>query len=321
MKVGVVGVGKLGGTLAFALARESIFGELVLCDAVTDLAKAQADDIRHGLGESLRTQVQAGSLADLGDAAIVIIAAGQGRKPGMTRLDLLHANAGVIASLAREIGRVAPGASLVILTNPVDVLTAVAQRSSGLDRHRVVGSGALLDSMRFRDILAERFRVARSEVNAAVLGEHGDRLVAVFSRAQIRDLPVDLTPDGKVEILNALRAAAERILESKGGTVFGPAGCTVALVKALVSPTPSRLPVSLVLDGEYMVRGIALGVPAILGQGRVLGVEEWPLSPDERALFDLAAKALGPFVAQALGALGSAIDASTMSKPAAFPGS
>ena len=145
MKAGIVGVGKVGGAIAFALAREGPWDELVLVDAVPDLAWAQAEDIRQGLRVSTQPAVRVGTIQDLADCDVVVLAAGQGRKPEMTRLDLLHSNAGLVAELSRNIARVATRASLVVLTNPMDVMTTVAWQSTGWPRTRVLGSGSLLD--------------------------------------------------------------------------------------------------------------------------------------------------------------------------------
>src|SRR3989442_673576 len=149
MKAGIVGVGKVGGAVAFALAREGPWDELVLVDAVPDLAWAQAEDIRHGLRVSTQPAIRVGKIEDLGDCDVVVLSAGQGRKPDMTRLDLLHANAGLVAELSRDIARVARRASLVGLTNPMAVMTTIAWQSTGWPRTRVLGSGALLESQRF----------------------------------------------------------------------------------------------------------------------------------------------------------------------------
>src|SRR2546425_853502 len=170
MKAGIVGVGKVGGAIAFALAREGPWDELVLVDAVPDLAWAQAEASRQGLRVSTQPAVRVGTIQDLADCDVVVLAAGQGRKPEMTRLDLLHSNAGLVAELSRNIARVATRASLVVLTNPMDVMTTIAWQSTGWPRTRVLGSGTLLDSQRFRVILADHLQVLSVKVSATVLG-------------------------------------------------------------------------------------------------------------------------------------------------------
>ncbi len=295
MKAGIVGVGKVGGAIAFALARDGPWDELVLVDAVKDLAWAQAEDIRDGLRLSSQPRVRAGSLEDLSGSDMVVLCAGEGRKPGMTRLDLLHANARLVTQLARDIARSAPTASLVVLTNPMDVMTTIAWRATGWPRTRVLGSGTLLDSLRLQMILADRLGVPSLKVSAAVIGEHGQGVVPVFSRARVSGRSLSLSTKEKAEITQQLRDVSGRIIEAKGGTAFGPAGTTAELVHALVGPRPRVVPCSVVLDGEYGVRGIAIGVPAVLGTRRVLGLEEWPLSEDEQAAFNDAARDLKSF--------------------------
>lgn len=295
MKAGVVGVGKLGGAIAFALAREGPWDELVLVDAVADLAWAQAQDTRHGLRDSAHALVRPGRMEDIRGCDVVILCAGQGRKPGMTRLDLLHTNAGLVTRTSREIAHAAPDATLVVLTNPMDVMTTVAQRSTGWPRERVVGSGTLLDSMRFRAILADRLQIPMGDVSATVLGEHGERAVPIFSRATARGRPVDLTKERRDAIGRELREVSGLIVRVKGHTAFGPAGTTADLVHALVDPTPRVVPCSVVLDGEYGVRGVAMGVPARLAGGRVERVEEWSVSDDERKALRKAGQDLAAY--------------------------
>ena len=307
MRAGVVGVGKLGGAVAFALAQEIPWDELVLVDALEGLAWAQAEDIRHGLPGPTPTVVRAGDLADLAGADVVVLAAGKGRKPGMTRLDLLHANAGLVASLGAAIGQAARRATLVVLTNPLDVMTTLARQASGLPRERVIGSGTLVDSVRLRVLLADRFRASPAEVDASVLGEHGDRAVPIFSRAKVRGEPLELDPGSKREIIEQLRGLSARVIEGKGGTAFGPAGCTAVLVRSLVSPTPGVVPASVVLRGEYGLRDVAVGVPAVLGQGRLIRVEEWALRSDEQAGLQEAGHDLSRYVEDAAIVLGQAV--------------
>jgi malate dehydrogenase len=299
MKLGVVGVGKVGGAIAFMLAREGDWDELVLVDEVKGLAMAQAEDIRHGVRLSTQPAVRAGSIDDLSEADVVVLCAGQGRKPGMTRLDLLNANAGLVAQLSREIAHAASTASLVVLTNPMDVMTTIAWRSTGWPRTRVLGSGTLLDSFRLRMILADRLKVPAVKVSATAIGEHGERIVPVFSRARVGGRRLTLSTQEKDEITQRLREVSGRILEAKGGTEFGPAGTTADLIAALVGPRPRVVPCSVVLEGEYGVRDVAIGVPAVLGTRRVLALEEWPLSDDEKAAFDEAALDLKAFAEDA----------------------
>ncbi len=315
MKAGILGVGKLGGTIAYALARDGTFDRLVLHDVVGDLAWAQAEDLRHGLCG--KVTVRAGGIADMADADLVVLCAGEGRRPGMSRLDLLRTNAPVVADLAREIGRVAPDTALVVLTNPLDVMTTIACRASGLPREKVLGSGALVDSIRLRVLIADRLGIATGDVDAVVLGEHGDRAVPVFSRVKVSGKPLRRNGAREREVLEALQGISARVIAVKGSTTFGPAGCTAALVRALFSDEPSVVPASVVLDGEYGLRGVALGVPALVAKGRVVRVEEWPLSKEERDALREAGHDLEPFVAEATGEMDRGPPLGTGSRPRA----
>lgn len=314
MKVGILGVGKLGGEIAFAMARDGIWDELVLTDVVEGLAWAQAEDIRTGIAERSDTVVRAGTLDDLKGSAAVLLVAGQGRKPGMTRLDLLHANAPLVRDLSRQIVQVAPQATLVILTNPVDVVTTIAWKASGLPREKVLGSGGLLDSVRFRCLLADRFSVHPSEVEAVVLGEHGERAVPLFSRVRVRGKSVILDETQQAQILEELKGLSAKVIAGKGGTAFGPAGATASLLHALVSRAASTVPASVVLQGEYGIKDVSLSVPAIVGQGRVLGIEEWSLTPEETSAFQNAARDLAEFAEDAAVVLGLTVRHTTLDK-------
>lgn len=314
LKVGVVGVGKLGGEIAFAVARDGTWDEIVLYDVVEGLAWAQAEDIRSGIAERSDSIVRAGKLEDLANANVVLIVAGQGRKPGMTRLDLLHANAPLVRDLSRQIVAIAPHTTLVVLTNPVDVLTTIAWEASGLPRDRVLGSGALLDSVRFRCILADRFGVPPTRVEAVVLGEHGERAVPLFSRVRVRGQPVQLSAEDKVAILDDLREVSTKIIAGKGGTAYGPAGATASLLHALVSPEASPVPASVVFQGEYGIRDVAMGAPAVIGKGHLQRIEEWPLPPEEQKGLEAAAHDLGEHAQDASVLLGLAVPHTTLDK-------
>ena len=316
MKVGVVGVGKLGGEIAFALARDGIWDELVLVDVVPELAWAQAEDIRTGIAERSDTVVRAGAMADLKDARVVLLVAGQGRKPGMTRLDLLHANAPLVKDLSREIVAAAPDTTLVVLTNPVDVLTTIAWEASGLPRERVLGSGGLLDSVRFRCLLADRFGVRPSAVEALVLGEHGERAVPLFSQIKVRGRAVTLAPEERAKILEQLKGVSAKVIAGKGGTAFGPAGATQSLLHALMSRTLSTVPASVVLQGEYGIRNIALSVPVVVSNGSFSRIEEWDLAPEEATALQAAAHDLGEFAEDAAVVLGLTVRHTTLDKVA-----
>ncbi len=320
MKVGVVGVGKLGGEIAFALARDGTWDELVLYDVVEGLAWAQAEDIRSGIAERSDSIVRAGTLEDLKGSDVVLLVAGQGRKPGMTRLDLLHANAPLIRDLSRQVAAAAPYTTLIVLTNPVDVLTTIAWEASGLPRDHVLGSGALLDSVRLRCILADRFKVNPTRVEAVVLGEHGERAVPLWSRVKVRGHPVELSPEDKAAILDELREVSMKIISGKGGTAFGPAGATASFLHALVSPQPSPVPASVVFQGEYGIRDVAMGAPAVVGKGHLQRVEEWPLPPEELAALQAAAGDLAEHAQDANVLLGLAVHHTTLDKFAPPPG-
>ncbi|APR86595.1 L-lactate dehydrogenase [Minicystis rosea] len=299
MKIGVVGAGMVGSTAAYAMTLQGTCSELVLVDLDHKLAVAQASDILHATPFARAVRVAAGDYADLAGAALVIIAAGVSQRPGETRLSLLARNAGVFQSVIPSIERYAPDAILLVATNPVDVMTHVAIRLAGAAPGRVIGSGTILDTARFRALLGEHLGVSAASIHAYVLGEHGDSEVLVWSDARVGGLPLEafaaqigrpVTAPDKARIDEGVRRAAYAIIEGKGATYHGIGAGLARLAQAILRDERALFTVSALCPDAAGVPEVTLSLPRIVGRAGVLTTLTPALAPDERkALAESAA--------------------------------
>ena len=277
-KVALIGCGFVGSASAFALMQSGLFSEMVLIDANTAKAEGEALDIAHGLSYAKPMQIDSGTYEDIADAAIIVISAGANQKPGETRLDLVKKNIAIFRSIMGELNRVKVEGILLIVANPVDILTAAAVKLSGLPENRVFGSGTVLDTARFKYLLGEHLGVDSRNVHAFILGEHGDSEIAVWSSANISGIPVHDFCELKghydhetamKEIADNVKNAAYEIIEKKQATYYGIAMSVRRICEAVIRDEKSILPISRMLHGEYGIDGVALSLPAIVGAGGV----------------------------------------------------
>lgn len=301
MKVGVVGAGAVGATAAFAMVMSGSASEVVLVDANEKLAAAQAQDIAHAVPFARAVQVRHGPYGELAGAGVVVLAAGVGQKPGETRLHLLERNAAVFGAVIPAALAAAPDAILLVATNPVDVMTQVATRISGLPRSRVIGSGTILDTARFRALLAAQLRVTPKSVHAHVVGEHGDSEVLLWSGATVAGVPVDrcadqlgrpLAAEDRAAIDEGVRRAAYRIIEGKGHTAFGIGGGLSRIVSAIAGNEQAVLTCSVLNDDVLGVPEVALSLPRVVGRSGVLGTIMPNFSEDEATALKRSAEIL-----------------------------
>ncbi len=280
MKIGVVGAGMVGSSAAYAMALQGTVREIVLVDQNAAFAQAQAEDISHAVPFVSTTVVRSGDYEDLVGAGVVIIAAGVNQQPGESRLNLLERNAQVFRTVISHIMRVVPDAILVIASNPVDVMTDVATRLSGLPPCRVIGSGTILDTARFRSLLANYLETSPQAVHAYVLGEHGDSEVLAWSNARIGSVPLlsfaqqrgkPINDAVLAKIDDGVRNAAARIIRGKGSTYFGIGAGLARIVKAISADQRDILSVSSVTEEIAGVRSVAASVPRVIGaQGIIM---------------------------------------------------
>lgn len=300
-KVALIGCGFVGSASAFALMQSGLFSEMVLIDANKDKAEGEALDIAHGLSYAKPMQIYAGGYEDITDASIIVISAGANQKPGETRLDLVKKNIAIFKSIMAEINRVKAEGILLIVANPVDILTAAAQKLSGLPENRVFGSGTVLDTARFKYLLGEHLGVDSRNVHAFILGEHGDSEIAVWSSANISGIPVNEFCELKghhdhekamKEIADNVKNAAYEIIQKKQATYYGIAMSVRRICEAVIRDEKSILPVSRMLHGEYGLDGVALSLPAIVGAGGVETPVPAELSDEELAALRKSGEAL-----------------------------
>lgn len=274
MKIGIVGTGMVGSASAYALALLGVGSEIVLVDADEALAVAHAEDIAHATPFAETIGVRAGSFADLDGAHIVVISAGVSQKPGETRPQLLSRNAGVFKTVVGEIMAAAPDAILLVATNPVDVMTLAAQRISGLPPARVIGTGTILDTARFRTLLGRQLGIAPKSVHAYVIGEHGDSEVAVWSSAMAGSLPVrrfaeqvgrPIDASMRDQITADVRDAAYRIISGKGATYYGIGAGIARIAHAIAENENTVLTVSIVAPSVEGFDATPLSLPRVVG--------------------------------------------------------
>lgn len=301
MKIGIVGAGMVGSSVGFALAITGYVSEVVIIDRNAALAVAQAEDIAHAVPFMSATRVRAGGYADLDGAGIVILAAGASQKPGETRLELLGRNTDVFRQIVGEVLAVVSNPILLVASNPVDAITFITQRLSGLPPQRVIGSGTILDTARFRSLIARHLGISPQSIHADVIGEHGDSEVLVWesARASSVDLAsfaeqigVPLTEKIRAEIDDNVRNAAYKIIEGKGATYYGIGAGIARIVRAIARDEGAVLTVSLVTDHVAGVEQVALSLPRVIGADGVV-VDMLPdLSAKENAALKHGAELL-----------------------------
>lgn len=308
-KAAVIGCGFVGSSSAFAMMRTGIFSELVLLDVNRGRAEGEAMDIAHGLPFSRPMKIYAGEYADLQDCALIVITAGANQKPGETRLDLVRKNVAILGSIIPQIVAYNREAILLIVSNPVDILTWAAQKLSGLPARQVIGSGTVLDTARLKYLLGEHLRVDSRSVHAVIIGEHGDSELAVWSGANISGVDLDHFcelrgytnhRENMEKIYRDVRDSAYEIIERKGATYYGIAAAVARIAQCIVRDEHSILPVSVNLQGLYGVDDLCMSVPAVVGRDGAEKVLEIQLSPEESEAFHRSAKTLQE-VAEGLG--------------------
>ncbi len=305
MKIGIVGAGFVGATSAYAIVMQGAASEIVIVDRDDSLAAAQADDIMHAAPFSHPVLVRDGGYSDLGGSDIVVVAAGVGQQPGETRLQLLERNAAVFGQIIPTVRSEAPEALLIIATNPVDVMTQVAAGLAGLPPGRVIGTGTILDTARFRSLLGEHLSVSPQSVHAFVLGEHGDSEVLHWSGASAAGAPVaeyaaqvgrPLTEKVMAAIDDSVRNAAYRIIDGKGASYFGIGAGVARLVRAIRSDQRAVLATSIVTDEVVGVSNVALSLPRVIGAGGVVATIAPELDDVERKALRVSANTLSEAV-------------------------
>jgi L-lactate dehydrogenase len=301
-KVAIVGAGNVGSTFAFNLMVSGLAREIVLVDRNEKKAQGECMDLNHGLSLAHPAKIHAGGYEACKDADMVVITAGARQKPGQTRLDLVQQNTEIFKDMIPRITSRARDAILLVVSNPVDILTYVSLKVSGFPQNRVFGSGSVLDTSRFRYLISEHCEVDPRNVHAYIIGEHGDTELPVWSHANIAGMvlaqycPVcgkgcDYKQDlGR--IFEEVKSAAYKIIEYKGATYYAIALALVKIVEAVLRDENSVLPVSSLINGYYGVKDVCLSLPSIINKGGVVRALELVLSKEEEEQFRHSAKTL-----------------------------
>ena len=289
----VGGGGMVGATAAYACALRSVIEEIVLIDRNEDLAWGQAADINDAMGIDRSVVVRTGNYSDINDDDIVVITAGAPQLPGQTRLELVDVNAKIMRDIVKNI--MANGAKpyLVIVSNPVDVLTYVALKESGLPKNRVFGTGTTLDTSRMKSYLANAFNVDSKAVDAYILGEHGDSSFSTIETAQIGEVPIKEYPGFTEEMIDGIeqkvRERAYRVIETKKSTYFAIGFVVSKIVSALRKSTHTVYPVCSLAEGEYGLNNVVLGLPSTISSDGVKILAGYPLTEREKELLNKSA--------------------------------
>src|SRR5947208_16331915 len=305
MKVSIIGGGGLVGSMtAFALQCGGVVSSICLIDANKDMAQGQALDLLHGASLAADQRITAGDMAEVASSQIVVVTAGLRRKPDESRLDLINRNVDLFLGLLDQMIKAGlrEKSYLVVVSNPVDVLTYLAVQRSGLPWQRVIGLGTQLDTARFRGYLARRLQVPATQVNAVILGEHGDSMVPVWSSATVAGLPLEqwpgFSPAVQREVFEETKTAGAQLIKLKGGSGFAVGLSIREVVEALLLDSRKVLPVSTLQQGLYGIRDVCLSVPTVVGCGGARQQIELTLTPKERLGLQQSARVLRDIIDQ-----------------------
>lgn len=300
-KAAIIGCGFVGAATAFALMQSKLFSEMVLLDANFEKADGEAKDISHGIPFAGQMKIYAGDYSDITDAAVVIVTAGANQKPNETRLDLVHKNVAIYKGIIPEIKRANFRGILLIVSNPVDILTYVAVSLSGLPENQVIGSGTVLDTARLKFALSEHLDVDSRSIHSFIIGEHGDSEIAAWSSTNISGVPLNdfcemrghfNHEEAMQQIFENVKNSAYEIIAKKGATYYGIAMSVKRICECIIRNEKSVLPVSSIIHGEYGIEGIDLSLPAIVGAYGMEAHVPISLNDEEKKQLQHSAKTL-----------------------------
>ena len=306
-KAAMIGCGFVGSASAYALMQSGLFSELVMIDADKNRAEGEALDISHGVPFARPMKIYAGDYDDIVDASIIIITAGANQKPDETRLDLVHKNVDIFKQIIPEIKKRNCKGILLIVSNPVDILTYVAIKLSGFEENRVIGSGTVLDTARLKYELGEHLGVDSRTVHAFIIGEHGDSEIAAWSSANVSGIPINTFCEMRghfhhqkamQEIADTVKNSAYEIIAKKRATYYGIGMSVKRICEAIVRDEKSILPVSGIMHGEYGIEDVSLSMPAIVGKHGIEAKVPILLNELERARLEQSADTLKDIISE-----------------------
>ena len=289
MTITIIGSGKVGASAALNCGLREL-DDVLLLDIVQGLPQGEAMDINHQLSErGIDCYVQGSNdYHDMKGSDIVVLVAGIGRKPGMTRMDLLKTNSGIVGEVAQQIREYADECKLIVVTNPLDPMTFVALKQTGFRRNMVMGMGGMLDLSRFKNFISEALEISRGSIHAMVIGEHGENMLPLIRFSSIAGIPLqEFLSDGQTsEILEKTRNVAAQVISAKGATTHAPGNAIATIAEAIIRDKKSVIPVSTFLDGEYGAHNLCIGVPAVIGSNGLDKIIELRLNDYEKKIFN-----------------------------------
>ena len=287
--ISIIGAGRVGSTVAFDILKDHI-GDVLLIDIAEELAKGEALDMMQAApGIEFDGQIRGTKdLSEMRGSELVIVIAGQARKPDQTRIDLMNNNAKIIRSIVKDVAKYAPDCKLMIVTNPVDIMTFIARKESGLPPNHVFGMGNILDTQRFRTYIAQELNVSREDTNALVIGEHGDTMVPLVEYASVSGIPITtlLTKEQIDKIVHETITSGADVIKLKGATTYAPATAIATMADAVIHGRNRVISVSTCPQGEYNCSAVSIGVPVVLGKNGVERIIELKLSEESQQRFD-----------------------------------
>lgn len=309
-KITIIGAGSVGSTIAYTLAHDEIASEIVLIDINKEKVEGEVMDIEQGTCFRSPVSLVAGDYADAKDSDIVIITSGIARKPGQTRIELTQTNVNILKSITPQIVKEAPDAKYIIVSNPVDIMTYVFTKISGLPENQIMGSGTILDTARLRYGLSEHFKVAQGNIHAYVFGEHGDTSFIPWTGAYISGLSTDeyyeemkahgkdVKPLGKEAMLEYVQKSGGKVIAKKGATFYAVSATVCQLVGLILAASDSLATVSSMLHGEYGIEDVCLSTLTLVGPNGIQGKVQMRMNKEEVALLKKSADALKEVIAQ-----------------------
>ena len=292
----IIGAGKVGGDAALFSALKQLDDQILLLDIAEGLPQGEAMDINHMLSEQgIDVEVKgSNNYEDMKGSNIVVVVAGAGRKPGMTRMDLLKINAGVVKDVVGNIKKYADDSLIIPVTNPLDPMAYITFKTSGFERNRVFGMGGMLDLSRFKQFIHEATNSPRKEIDALVIGEHGENMLPLTRLAKIDGRPLSdiLSQEELNSIFTSTKNVAAEVIKLKGATVHAPGNAISAMIDNVVNSKKQVMPVSTYLDGEYGHSDVSIGVPAVLGKNGVEEIIQLELNDSEKDWFEKGVKSV-----------------------------
>ena len=289
MTITIIGSGKVGASAALNCGLREL-DDVLLLDIVQGLPQGEAMDINHQLSErGIDCYVQGSNdYHDMQGSDIVVLVAGVGRKPGMTRMDLLKTNSGIVGGVAQQIRQYADECKLIVVTNPLDPMTFVALKQTGFRKNMVMGMGGMLDLSRFKNFISEALEISRGSIHAMVIGEHGENMLPLIRFSSIAGIPLqEFLSDGQTsEIFEKTRNVAAQVISAKGATTHAPGNAIATIAEAIIRDKKSVIPVSTFLDGEYGAHNLCIGVPAVIGSNGLDKIIELRLNDYEKKIFN-----------------------------------